>query len=388
MTSSSAPDWRPHAETLANMLAHRESRWHQPIRDTPRHQLIPRWWRRIDGEWVLKVGEDDHRAWMRTYTDTDSVITRIGALHADNADPADHPGGRPTSSSTNPWLVLQMYRHAQIYPGHEVLDVGTGSGYGCGLLARLIGDAAVTTIDVDPYLTKVAGERLDEIGLHPRILTGDATAALDWEGDRIVAMVGVPTVPASWLTALRTGGRLVTNLAGTGIVITARKMDDGTAWGMVERDQAGFMHTRSGEDYESDEEYLYNLASHGDGTHHTSPQPVIDVVNAWEVWSLLQITVPRVTHWYKENHDTGVRRAMMAHPDGSWARAIGRRGEPAEVHQGGPRRLWDALEKIRSDWLADGHLRLYNSEVRIEPDGTMRFERGPWSATLTPDADA
>ncbi len=42
----------------------------------------------------------------------------------------------------------------------------------------------------------------------------------------------------------------------------------------------------------------------------------------------------------------------MTHPDGSWARATGKPAEPATVHQAGPRRLWDTLDAIRTDWPA------------------------------------
>jgi hypothetical protein len=144
------------------------------------------------------------------------------------------------------------------------------------------------------------------------------------------------------------------------------------------------MVTRTGSDYEPERAGLFDAAEHHDGAAKKSPHLVIDVVNAWEILSLLQITAPGIVHRYSEDPDTGVRTALMAHEDGSWARATGRRGEPAAVHQGGPRRLGDALEKIRADWLADGYLQLDGSEVHIEPDGTMKFSRGRWSATLAP----
>src|SRR5690606_42036354 len=90
-------------------------------------------------------------------------------------------------SSTLPSLLLRMFGHAEIHDGVEVLDVGTGCGYGAALLARRLGDDRVTSVDVDPYLTKAAAERLDLIGLHPRIVTADATGPLTGEYDRIVA---------------------------------------------------------------------------------------------------------------------------------------------------------------------------------------------------------
>ena len=41
------------------------------------------------------------------------------------------------------------------------------------LLALHFGDDQVTSIDVDPYLTATAAERLDSLGAHPRIVTAD-----------------------------------------------------------------------------------------------------------------------------------------------------------------------------------------------------------------------
>ncbi|EGX61143.1 MULTISPECIES: hypothetical protein [Streptomyces] len=53
------------------------------------------------------------------------------------------------------------------------------------------------------------------------------------------------------------------------------------------------------------------------------------------------------------------------------------------MHQGGPRRLWDELERIRT-WLAvDGDLPVRGATVTITPDGAVTFSRKGWSATIT-----
>lgn len=62
--------------------------------------------------------------------------------------------------------------------------------------------------------------------------------------------LSVPTVPVSWLEALVPGGRLVTTLADTGLVIVADKTADGGAVGRVAPEAAGFMSARHGEDYD------------------------------------------------------------------------------------------------------------------------------------------
>ncbi len=127
-----------------------------------------------------------------------------------------------------------MLRQAHLDDGADVLDIGTGSGYGCAVLAQRLGDRHVTSVDVDGYLTEVAAERLAGIGLRPQVMTCDATGPLRGTYDRIVSTVAVRPIPASWLGALRPGGRLVTTITGTALIITADKTDDGGAIGRIE----------------------------------------------------------------------------------------------------------------------------------------------------------
>ncbi|WP_230992735.1 hypothetical protein [Streptomyces endocoffeicus] len=52
------------------------------------------------------------------------------------------------------------------------------------------------------------------------------------------------------------------------------------------------------------------------------------------------------------------------------------------MRQGGPRRLWDALDKVRDYWLSDGELPVRGARVDITPDGRTFLGRGKWSAEL------
>ncbi|WP_273371615.1 methyltransferase domain-containing protein [Thermobispora bispora] len=280
---------------------------------------------------------------------------------------------------------MRMFGHAEIHDGVEVLDVGTGCGYGAALLARRLGDDRVTSVDVDPYLTKAAAERLDLIGLHPRIVTADATGPLTGEYDRIVATVSVRPIPPSWLQVLRPGGRLVTTIADTTIIVVADKTPDGGAAGRVMWDRAGFMRTRHGDDYPPDElADRFREIHDREGDEVTRGRyPVVEVAEAWELQSMLEVVAPGIEHWYDED-DEGRRTALMVHPDGSWARATAMRDEAPIVHQGGPRRLWDLLDRIRHRRLVEGSLPLYGSRVRITPDGVVHLRRGRWTAVIGP----
>jgi hypothetical protein len=245
----------------------------------------------------------------------------------------------------------------------------------------------VVSVDVDRQLTGKAAGRLADMGIFPVINTSDATTELpgaQGEFDLLLATFSVRTIPASWLMALQVGGRFVTTIANTSMVVTGYKTGDGGADGRVERDWAGFMQARHGDDYPPQiiDEVLDSIRTAEGDQVSIGRFPVVNVQAAWELMTMLEVTMPGIQHAF-EGAGEGLRTALMAHPDGSWARAEQRGDEPPTVHQGGERRLWDTLDELRLRWLRDGSLPVYGSTVRIDPDGAIHLSRGGWSATLT-----
>ncbi|MFJ9207131.1 methyltransferase domain-containing protein [Streptomyces sp. NPDC102264] len=376
--------WEMRARALAQQVTDPDSRWLAPVARVPRHELVPRWWE-VDGSgtWVLRDGARDPEAWAdAAYTDR-SLITRVGVLHADHAKPDDHPEGLPTSSATLPSLVVRMLRHGRLVAGLSFLDLGTGAGGLTAYASHRFGAENVASLDVDPYLTSAAGERLARMGFHPEFVTADATEHVPGTYDRIVSTVGLPAGPGlrPVLAALEPGGRLATTLGRTSLIITGWKHQNGVVVGRVERDTAGFMLTRSGDDYPPGLSELFTVArdTAGDETS-TGRYPVVDVANAWELRSMLEVTTPGVEVAYEQRDRH--RTAYLAHPDGSWARATAEWTDPPEVHQGGPQRLWTALERIRNRLNASGSLPLLGARVRITSDGVVHLSRGNWSASM------
>ncbi|MET3986294.1 protein-L-isoaspartate(D-aspartate) O-methyltransferase [Streptomyces sp. PvR034] len=373
-------DWQSHAGHLAEETVRTDSRWYTPLAETPRHPFVPRWWENRGGGWDLRDGSSDVEAWMRAAYSNTSLVTRVGTLHADDAEPGRRAEGVPTSSSTLPSLVVRMYRHARITDGSKVL-VTTGSGYGTALACRRLGDRNITSVDVDEYLVKAAGERLASEGFNPDMAVCDITGDLPGTYDRIVSTVSVRPIPVSWLAALKPGGRMVTTIADTGLVITADKTDDGGAVGRVEWDRAGFMVTRHSDDYAPLLEPLYLAARDEDGDEiGMGRYPVLNVPEAWEVWSMLALAVPGIE--YRTMKADGRMTLWMLHADGSWARATGGFDEPPRVHQSGPRRLWNELERVRRRQLLEGSLPVHGAKVTITPSGETTLTRGRWSTTL------
>ncbi|MEU1302773.1 protein-L-isoaspartate(D-aspartate) O-methyltransferase [Streptomyces shenzhenensis] len=374
--------WQPPARRLAHEVVRPESRWHAAVAGVPRHQFVPRWWEPDGDMWRLRTGPDDPAAWLTAAYSDQTLVTRVDAHHADNASAGDVlTGGQPTSSSTLPSLVIRMYRHAMISDQDQIL-VTTGTGYGTALACARLGAEQVTSIDVDEYLVKLATDRLMLQGETPRMEVCDITGPLPGEYDRIVSTVSVRPVPASWLRALRPGGRFVTTIAGTGLILTADKTADGGAVGRIEWDRAGFMRTRHGDDYDHPDESVWTEAGDGEGEEtSTSRYPLLNPQDAWDVMSMLELKLPGIE--YRVREDDGTRTVWLLHPDGSWARATatGFLDSPI-VHESGPRRLWAELERIRHRLNRSGALPVYGARVAIAPDGTTTLTKGSWSATL------
>jgi protein-L-isoaspartate(D-aspartate) O-methyltransferase len=94
-------------------------------------------------------------------------------------------------------------------PGEHVVHIGTGMGYYTAILSMLVLDGgSVTAYEIDVWLAAAAARNLEPFD-NVTVVNADAVAARLPAADVIYVNAGVVAPPASWLQALKPGGRLV-----------------------------------------------------------------------------------------------------------------------------------------------------------------------------------
>ncbi|MFA5110635.1 MAG: protein-L-isoaspartate(D-aspartate) O-methyltransferase [Desulfobaccales bacterium] len=123
----------------------------------------------------------------------------------------DHPlpiGEGQTISQ--PYIVALMTQWAEVAPGNQVLEVGTGSGYQAAVLAELTD--RVCTVELLPEMARQAAARLKELG-YSRVQVKSGDGYQGWPEaapfDAIVVTAAAPRVPPALTAQLKEGGRLV-----------------------------------------------------------------------------------------------------------------------------------------------------------------------------------
>ncbi|WP_454353314.1 methyltransferase domain-containing protein [Streptomyces calvus] len=202
--------------------------WREAFAAVPRHLFVPAYYAGVVGGYERRSADDPDPAarerWLRgAYEDTPLAI-RLS-------------DGELLSSSSQPSLMALMLAGLDVRDGHDVLEIGTGSGYNAALLAHRLGDDdLVTTVDLDPELTASARRHLDAAGHHPVVVTGDGARGVPDRApfDRIIATCALPSLPRAWLAQCRPAARIVAPFATGLVALTVR--DAGHAEGR-------FLHT-------------------------------------------------------------------------------------------------------------------------------------------------
>ncbi|MGW8953949.1 methyltransferase domain-containing protein [Streptomyces sp. NPDC055709] len=190
-------------DTLSTPLA---PEWERAYQAVPRHRFLPNRMWSANGL-VEYARATDPQTWLRrAYTDA-PVMTRA-------ADQRDQRDGKLhiAPSDLEPSLMFRMLDMLDVYDGHDVLHIGTATGWSAGLLAHRLGGERVTVVDADPELLVQAGVKLKAARLEPLLAEGDEARGYPDRApyDRVLATCAVRAVPHAWLEQTRPGGVILT----------------------------------------------------------------------------------------------------------------------------------------------------------------------------------
>src|SRR5262245_7247768 len=115
---------------------------------------------------------------------------------------------------SQPYIVAAMAQAGQVKPGDQVLEIGTGSGYGAGILAAM--GARVVSVERHEGLARAAATVLAELGLEAEVVVGDGSVGWPAEApyDAILVTAAAPSVPEALIDQLAPEGRLVVPVGG------------------------------------------------------------------------------------------------------------------------------------------------------------------------------
>jgi protein-L-isoaspartate(D-aspartate) O-methyltransferase len=113
---------------------------------------------------------------------------------------------------SQPSTVLIMTEALELKSGHNVLEIGSGSGYQAALIAKIIAPGNVTSTEVIPELIHFARENIRRIGIRNiTIIEHDGSQGYEANAqyDRIVMTAASPNVPLHLIDQLKVNGILI-----------------------------------------------------------------------------------------------------------------------------------------------------------------------------------
>jgi protein-L-isoaspartate(D-aspartate) O-methyltransferase len=118
---------------------------------------------------------------------------------------------------SQPYMVALICETADVHPADRVLDIGTGSGYQAAVLAELVPEGEVHTVERILELAARARKSLAEAGYdRVRVHVGDGSLGLPDQApfDVITVAAAAPEPPEALYEQLVLGGRLVVPVGG------------------------------------------------------------------------------------------------------------------------------------------------------------------------------
>ncbi|MFE3205607.1 methyltransferase domain-containing protein [Embleya sp. NPDC059237] len=298
------------------------------------------------------------------------------------------PGRVPTSSASMPSVVAAMLEDLDTRPGHNVLEIGTGTGWNAALLTQRLGADHVTTVEIDPIVAADAEKALRSHGLHPTVVTGDGLLGHPPSApfDRVIATAGLRRIPHAWVEQTRPGGLIVapwgTRLTNADHVVRLVVADDGRSASGRFTTPVEFMKIRSQRPEHLDQAAYLPDGFPGDAdttrTTLTAREAGFEDPLRHPFMTAASLLVTDCV-LLSDRRDAAVSVWLYGLADRSWAAAVLHDTRPTSVvYQSGARRLWDEIEAAHHRWIELGRPTFDRFGLTVDARGEH-----PWLDTPT-----
>ncbi|ADJ48513.1 protein-L-isoaspartate(D-aspartate) O-methyltransferase [Amycolatopsis mediterranei S699] len=340
--------------------------WRAAFEALPRHLFAPKFTLpdNLGGQSHDAADSAQREEWLRAVYQDEALLTDFDEQ------------GILVSSCSAPAVVATMLEQSGATDGDSVLEIGTGTGWTAALLSHRLGSESVTSVDVNPAYVDRARDRLDALDLAPTLAIADGYLGYPERApyDRIIATASLRQVPPAWLTQVRPGGTILTDIRGAYAGNLARlTVDvDQSAHGQFLPTRANFMPLRSPDQPFLLQPELSRRAVRGAGeTRMTRLAPTVLRERGRVFAFFAQLAMPGTESGHVKVTDGPVYFCLTDPHTGAWARVEATPGNPAadrQVTQGGDRRLWDELEAAHELWLQLGQPRREDFTISVTPD--------------------
>ena len=113
---------------------------------------------------------------------------------------------------SQPYIVALITEALRLQPADRVLEVGAGSGYQAAVLAEMVPEGKVVTVEVVRCLAQRARDILGALDYENIVVEdADETLGCPWRGpyDAIVVSAAAPSLSPALVSQLAVGGRMV-----------------------------------------------------------------------------------------------------------------------------------------------------------------------------------
>ncbi|GAA0585801.1 hypothetical protein HPO96_10705 [Kribbella sandramycini] len=363
-------DWRRLAGEMVTTVQQKghlsDPRLRAAFTEVPRHVFVPDYIRiEVDdsGSAVMdgRVDRSGSEYWTTVYSDQ-PLMTQTKPVE-----------GQPdsfvwSSSSSMPSVMADMIEELDIRQGMSILESGTGTGYNAAILCHLLGDNAVTTVEIDPDLRREATERLSTLGYNP------SSSPAGRLHDRVLATHAVDEVPYGWIVWSKPGAVILTDLRppantdiGAWLKLTVNP-DGTTATGRLMTPRGYFMSARKVAEFADIGHQLPELTLE----EHQARAKLMTTRESTLTPTVFQDEAFRLYFW-RESGDawwwSDEDSINLNAPDGSWAQIQGR-----TVTMLGPRDLWEEAEQAHLRWETAGRPDVSEWAVHVTADGRTVVE--------------